>query len=327
MRRKFKIIFLIYVSLCLLSLAACSHSKSVERVVIYSSSEAVRTERLQKELTEKFTDYEIIVEAIPTGENMAKILAEGTQTECDILFDIDQSFLDSLIDKNLLESLDDFDMSIFAPDFQRHSKEYVPWSRFSGCIVIDKDLFNEKNLNVPHSWEELLNDDYSGLIVMPNPKTSGLGYAFLKLLVNSMGEEKAYNYFNELSKNVLQFTPTGGGPINALIQKEAGISLGLTYQTAFNIEQGRNWEILFFEGGAPHSSTSNAIIKGHLNYPVQTVFDYLYSNFIYIDAKEYQPEHGLKTMIYQGYYPDVIYGNMENNTLEEKNRLLTLWEH
>ena len=57
------------------------------------------------------------------------------------------------------------------------------------------------------------------MISMPNPKSSGTGYMFCKALVNEWGEEKALEYFDKLSENILSYTSSGSGPINALIMK------------------------------------------------------------------------------------------------------------
>ena len=82
---------------------------------------------------------------------------------------------------------------------------------------------------------------------MPNPKSSGTGYMFLKNLVNTWGEEAAFAYFDELSKNILQFTSSGSGPINALVQEEVAIGLGMTAQAVTQINEGVNLKIVFFE--------------------------------------------------------------------------------
>ena len=58
---------------------------------------------------------------------------------------------------------------------------------------------------------------------MPNPRSSGTGYNFLKSLVNAWGEDEAFAYFDRLAENVYQFTSSGSGPVNALVQGEADV--------------------------------------------------------------------------------------------------------
>ena len=64
-------------------------------------------------------------------------------------------------------------------------------------LIIDKDYFEDNNLEVPKTYEDLLKDEYKDLIAMPDPKTSGTGYAFFLNVVNIMGEEEAIKYAEE----------------------------------------------------------------------------------------------------------------------------------
>lgn len=329
---QFKKLFAIVLSVALMNtlFTSCGGTQAEkERVIIYSSSESFRNERFQGMLDDRFPDYEIVIESIPTGENVAKILAEGQDTECDILFDIEQSFMNKLLDKDILADVSGYDMSMYMDDFQPESKEYLSWSRFSACIALNADVLQQRNLEKPKTWEDLLNPAYKGLISMPNPKTSGTGYVYLKFLVNQMGEEKAYQYFDSLAQNVLQFTSSGAGPTNALLKGEVAIGLGMTYQVAAEIEKGADFEILFFDGGAPHSSTANAIIKKSADRKaVQEVMQFFYSDILDVDNIEFMPEHGLKVSKNENpHFPQVVYGDMGVNTTEEKDRLIEKWKY
>lgn len=323
-------VVLIATLLNILLLVSCNSTNTgEERVIIYSSSESFRNERFQGMLDDKFPDYEIVIESIPTGENVAKILAEGQDTQCDILFDIEQSFMNKLIGKNLLADVSGYDTSMYVDDFQPENKEYLPWSRFSACITLNSDVLQQRNLDKPGTWEDLLKAEYKGLISMPNPKTSGTGYIYLKFLANKMGEENAFEYFDSLAKNILQFTTSGAGPTNALLKGEVAVGLGMTYQASAEIEKGANFEIVFFEGGAPNSSTANAVInKSADRKAVQEVMRYFYSDILDVDNIEFMPEHGLKAPKNTNpYFPQVNYGNMGGNTTEEKDRLIAKWKY
>ena len=53
-------------------------------------------EHLQSLLEEQFPDYEIVVEYQSTGSNAARLKAEGTQTECDIIFDLEIGYMETI---------------------------------------------------------------------------------------------------------------------------------------------------------------------------------------------------------------------------------------
>ena len=116
---------------------------------------------------------------------------------------------------------------------------------------------------------------------MPSPKSSGTGYSFVKSLANAWGEDEAIEYFDKLTNNILQYTSSGSGPLNALIQGEAAIAMGMTAQIIDSINEGLNFKIIFFEEGAPFNAYGHSIIKGkEQRQAVKDVFDFFYTDLI-----------------------------------------------
>ena len=68
--------------------------------------------------------------------------------------------------------------------------------------------------------------------------------------------------FEKLSENILQFTSSGNGPVNALVQQEVAIGLGITQNAVTQIDEGVNLEVLFFEEGSPYSMYGQTIVSG-----------------------------------------------------------------
>ena len=165
---------------------------------------------------------------------------------------------------------------------------------------------------------------------MPSPKASGTGYMFLKSLVNAWGEEKAFEYFDSLTENILSYTSSGSGPVKSLIQGEVAIGLGMTAQAVTEINSGAPLKILFFEEGAPYTLYGQSIIKGkETREAVKQVFDYMINEYNYINNETFFPEKIYKNKDYlvQNYPANIQYADMGNNTIEEKNRLLDKWKY
>jgi iron(III) transport system substrate-binding protein len=83
---------------------------------------------------------------------------------------------------------------------------------------------------------------------MPDPKASSTGYIFYKSLVNAWGEKKTLDYFDKLTDNILQYTESGSGPLNAVAEGKAAIGLGTTATAVAKINEGSPLKIVFFEG-------------------------------------------------------------------------------
>jgi iron(III) transport system substrate-binding protein len=334
-----KIPVLLLLTILMLSLLACgkpSEPKSGDgtgqggdkTVLIYSTSEEYRIEAMQDMLNKQFPSYDITIEYISTGNLAAKLKAEGSDTACDIIGELDAGYLSGMSDA--LADLSSYDSSVYLDELVPADHRYLPMCRFSGSIVINTQVLQEKGLSVPQSYQDLLKPEYKGLISMPNPKTSGTGYMFLKLLVNEWGEDEAFGYFGQLTPNILQYTESGSGPVNALVQGEVAIGFAMTAQEVFEVNEGAPLEILYFEEGLPYGVCGTAIIEGKQNDPVvREVFDYYVNTVVPADKENYLPEKIYKAKDYTmpGYPTGLSYGDMSNNTIGEKERLLSKWAH
>ena len=313
--------------LCLGILAGCGEKK--ETVLIYTSMEGYRVEHLNERLMEEFPQYEVIVEYMSTGNQAAKLLAEGTQTDCDITHNLEYGYMMQLDQAGFLADLSAYDKDIFAQD-TIVSENIIPQERNGGSIIVNTELLVKKNLPEPACYEDLLRPEYEGLISMPSPKASGTGYMFLKSLVNTWGEEEAFAYFDKLTPNILQYTSSGSGPLNAVIQGEAVIGLAMTGPSVNQLNEGQPLKFIPFPEGSPYSLYGQGIIKGKDVRPaVQEVFRFLVEVYNDENCSRSFPEKLYKDRDYiiENYPQNIRYADMSNNTIDEKNRLLEKWKY
>jgi iron(III) transport system substrate-binding protein len=330
MEKKMKKIFWLTAALLLIGIAVSCKKADNTGIIIYTSTEDFRTEHMQELLKEKFPKYDITLQVLSTGNHAAKLKAEGTQTEADIILNLETGYLEGLQD--ILADLSAYDLSDFLPELVPASKRFLPWDKSSGAIVINRSRLESSGLPIPASYQDLLNPAYKSLISMPNPKTSGTGYMFLVSLINAWDEDAAFAYFDGLAENILQFTTSGSGPVNALIQGEAAIGLGMTL-TAVNAINGRGvpLELIFFDEGAPSITTGFGIIKGKETRPVvKEVFEFAMTKLIKDDKELYCPEPVFKNQPnnISNYPRNIPYADMDGvYDLSLKERLLEKWKY
>lgn len=327
MKKRFLSAMLALVLLCTPLLTGCGNSK--EKILIYTSVEDYVVEDMNARLTETFPDYDITIEYLSTGNHAARLLAEGTGTSCDITYDLEYAYLAQLDEKGLLADLSGYDKSIYLEDTVE-SENYVVQCRNGGAIILNTQVLKEKNLPEPTNYEDLLKPEYKGLISMPNPKSSGTGYMFLRSLVNAWGEEQALSYFDKLTENILSYTSSGSGPVNALVQKEVAIGLGMTAQAVTQINQDAPLKIVYFEEGSPFSLYGQSILAGkETRESVKKVFDFLVNTYAYELNEKYFPEAMFKDKVYsiKNYPQNIVYSDMSNDTLDAKAALLEKWTH
>lgn len=306
---------------------SCGEAK--ETVVIYSSAEDYSIEYLTQRLNEEFPEYNIIIEYLSTGNHAAKLLAEKTATECDVIHDLEYGYLAQLEENQVLADLSSYNYDIYVEDTVE-SDRYIVECRNGGAVIVNTDVLAQKGIPEPTSYQDLLKPEYKNLVSMPNPKSSGTGYMFLKSLVNAWGEEKAFEYFDSLTPNVLQYTSSGSGPVNALVQGEVAVGLGMTAQAVIQINEGTPLKVLYFEEGAPFSLYGQAMVNGkETRESVKRVFDFMINTYSYENNEKFLPEKIFKDKDYtlDNYPENIKYSDMKNNTISEKQRLLEKWEH
>lgn len=307
----------------LFSFAACQKK---EKVVIWTAWTEDQSDFYLTALKEKFPEIHIVHEYMNTNAIASKIINEGKHCTADIVYSEEYGYLEQC--QEHFARLDDLDFSVYLPELVPPHRKYVPELKNSGCIILNVDVLKELNLPEPTSYTDLLDAKYKNLISMPSPLSSGTGYMFLKQLVNEWGEEEAFAYFRQLKDNILNFTSSGSGPVNALIQGEVAVGLGMTAQAVAEINDGVPLKIKFFQEGAPYSMCGGAILKkSDKRLPVKDVFRYMVETLTPEHNKFIFPEQIYKDFIAEakGYPKDIRYGNMSGDTLQEKLRLLEKW--
>ena len=324
-----KILALVLAAMMCLGMAVSASAEmdtTDKNVVIWTTEVDYVVDYYINALKEKFPDYNITIENVSSSTMPAKVIEEGENCSCDILWTEDYAYL--LKCSDYLAELTDIDYSEFMDDTVPENHKYTPEERYAGGVILNMDMLAEWNLPEPKSYQDLLDPAYQGLISMPNPAASGTGYMFLRQLVNEWGEDAAFEYFEKLAPSILQFTSSGNGPVNALIQGEAAIGLGYISQAVQEINNGRNLKIVYFEEGVPFAIYGNALLKkSEKKQAAVDVFKYIAEELVYKNNELFYPEQIIKdfTPEVKNYPTDIPYGNMTNNTPEEKERLLAKW--
>lgn len=320
MKKKLLLIVMLFM---VMLLTGCG---SKDKVVIYTSMEEERNQKLTEMLKEKFPELNVVVQHMATGNSAAKIKNEGTKVEADIVIDLETAHMKDVQDN--FADLSNVDTSFYL-DGVNTSKNYLTWVKYTMNLIIDNKYFKEHNLTVPKTYEDLLKPEYKNLIAMPDPKTSGTGYGFFLNAVNIMGEEKAIEYFKKLKGNLREYTTSGSGPTNLLKQGEIAIAMGMTAQGVEAINDGYDFSIVELTTGSPYNTTSCGIIKGReSNESVMKVFNWLIKDFGKYDKENYMPDKILKDQKsnMKNYPENLKDANMTGvDSTEVKDKLIEKW--
>ena len=299
MNKKLKLI-----PLALLGVSAMTGCNANDTIYIYTAHEDNRIAQFNKELKEKFPEYNIEIVSKTTGQLMAELESSGTSTDCDIFVGIEITNAEILLKKNenLFADLSDYDTSHYVDEVLEYQKDvtladgsvrkghkkYHIQDKEAGCIVYSKSLCGD---NVPTSYNDLLDAKYKGKIIMPNPKTSGTGYYFYNSLASLNGKDAALTYFNSLNTNIKEWSASGSGPVKGVDKKEIAVGLGMHFQAVEYANKNDDIGITYFTEGSPYTLYTMGMINGkEKNAKVKEVYDYFFNYVNYLDNCNIVPE-------------------------------------
>ena len=321
---------ILYILICIaVILVGITTFKNDNCIIVYSCMEQFRNQALQEQLNEHFPDKDIYVMYMSTAKAAAKISVEEESTDADIIVGLDNAYMTKI--EHVMADVTSYSKLEYEEDMVSPSSKYLVWERQAGSIIVNKTVLEKRNLPMPEKYEDLLNPEYENFIAMPDPKSSGTGFLFLKNLINEMGEDVAFDYIDKLAVNIKQFTESGSGPVKLLMQGEVAIGLGLTFQAVNELNNGHNFIIIEPEYGSPYSLTCTSMVKGREESPdIVEVFEYIVNDYMVYDKIYGSPEKVLKDQvnIIENYPKDITYGDMTGiDDINEKERLLLKWKY
>lgn len=180
-----------------------------------------------------------------TQESLSRIKSERKNPKADI-------FIGGTCDVHVLMKKENLSEKYISENYNSIPEKYKDkdgyWVGFEVSplsIVINKDRWEKeiasKGIEMPKTYEDLLNPIYKGEIVISNPNTSGTAYTMLASIMQNMGEDKAKDFLRKMKANVGEFTTNGYTPAQKVATGEYLIGINflsdqlLIKDSGFNI--------------------------------------------------------------------------------------------
>jgi iron(III) transport system substrate-binding protein len=124
----------------------------------------------------------------------------------------------------------------------------------------------KRNIPKPETWKDLTKPVYKGMIVMPNPASSGTGYfdvtAWLTLFGDDNGKGGGWKYMDALHENIMQYTHSGSKPCVMAGNGEAVIGISFEYRANTIKAKGGPIDLVFPKEGLGWDLEAVAIHQG-----------------------------------------------------------------
>ena len=131
----------------------------------------------------------------------------------------------------------------------------------------NQKILKEKGVEVPDSWEDLLDPKLKSQVSTAHPSTSGTAFTTLWTQVTRLGSEDAgLDYMRKMHSNVLQYTKSGTAPGQTAGRGEVAVGLVFSHDCVLYKEQGMTDLVVSFPSeGTGYEVGGVAVIKGAKN--------------------------------------------------------------
>ena len=226
---------------------------------------ALCTNESYKALFDKFTaEVGAPVEfvSMSSGEVLSKLKAEGGKPAADLWFGGGIDSFMSAADSGLLEKVDFDRASSFADGFKSPDNYWFSKGATVVGFIVNNDILAEIGADAPKSWADLTKPVFKDEIMMSSPAVSGTNYAAVAALLQTMGEDKGWEYLSQLNDNIPFYTKRGSDPSTRVAAGEAAVGITYIDNTLDDILADGTLGIVYPEEGMPYIPDGVAAFAG-----------------------------------------------------------------
>src|SRR5216110_57285 len=238
-----------------------------DKLVIYTAYEENELKTFWERFTKDLPDLAAKAAYIrgSTGPTMARVEAEKANPQADVIWGVFNDYLTGAAAKGLLDAYAAKESQAIPARFKHPGSMWQGVTLLTVAFAVNQKKMAELRLPPPRSWADLLDPKYKGQIVMSNPSTSGTAYLLLASHVKRLGEDKAFEYYEKLDKNLAQVTKSGGAPGRMAASGETPIGIALAYEVDVARKQGAPIDVIYPTDGVAWTFEGNALVKGTKN--------------------------------------------------------------
>lgn len=128
-------------------------------------------------------------------------------------------------------------------------------------------VLDELGVEVPDSWDDLLDPALVGNVAVAHPASSGTAYTtFYTQVLRLGGEDEAMDYMKQLHNNILQYTKSGSAPGSMAGRGEIAVAIIFSHDCIKNIEEGYSDLVVSFPSeGTGYEIGAEALVAGAKN--------------------------------------------------------------
>lgn len=261
-------------------------------LTVYTAFEDDQIDKYIASFKELYPNIDVDVIRESTGTLVAKVIAEKDNPVADVIWGTSASVLLQLEPYGIIKGYRPEGTDLLDPKFYDSKNEEPLWTGcdvYETAFLVNTQVCEEAGVPVPQSFADLIDPCYKGMIVMPDPTSSGTGMLTVNGILQIMGEEKGWEYMEALNKNIANYTTSGSKPAKMAAAGECGIGISFGYRCATLLAEGYPVEVVFPTEGCGWDVEANCLIaKDTINPAAYTFLDWAISD---VAMEEYATEY------------------------------------
>ena len=232
-------------------------------LVVYGSCEEPYLIAACKHFEELF-GIKVSYQRLSTGEVQAKITNENGDPSADVWFGGTNDPYNESAAAGLLMAYEAKNAAHLTKSYYRDADGYW-YGIYQGILgfMVNNEELARLGLEAPKTWDDLLKDEYKGLIWLSNPNTAGTAKLVINTMVQMKGHDEGLKFLVDLDKNIAQYTKSGSGPSKNVGIGQCTIGIGFLHDGVYQILQGYdNIGLIIPEDGTSFEIGSTAIFEG-----------------------------------------------------------------
>lgn len=249
----------------MLFLSACGESEGASKqVVIYTNADEEPVEVMKKVLDDNGYKDKYILQSFGTSELGGKLMAEGKNSEADLVTMSTYYLTSTQKQESLFKEL-----NLEKKPLSGANQYSAPFTVQEGVIFYNTKVMEENSLSVPTSLKDLANKEYKGMLSISDITQSSTAWLLVQALVDSYGEKEAKTILKGIYENAGDhLESSGSGPLKKVRVGEVALGFGLRHQAIKDKNEGLPIEFVDPSEGTYSLTESLAVIdKGEETNP------------------------------------------------------------
>lgn len=210
---------------------------------------------------EKETGINVKMVRLSAGETLARLKSEKSNPQAAVWFGGPSDTFVQGSSEGVLEEYQPDEVDEIPEEFLDEEETWTPIYVGALGFASNEDWLEDKGIDAPESWDDLLKPEFKDQISMAHPSSSGTAYTAYATLVQLLGEDDSIDYMKDLDNNMKRYTKSGSAPAQDAGLGETGVGIAFSHDILAAKDEGYPIELSFPEEGTGYEVGAVGLIK------------------------------------------------------------------